>query len=240
MYNPQTSVSISYTEVPELKKNLYNQYNLELNIHPGDVFFMKDFSIGFIFDYQLGVKKKKYCRYYDIRERVCKIHPIRPTACRVYPLTVNLSNRTFPIIEGACTGILEEVNKQFPNMPKGSGYQVNNFEVIQAFLCEYLTYQVTFDYLISQIRLVMSNLGFLFLDSHMIRPETIETYELIDFSQFFKWIITHIKDQKIIQIVEDVQLKFNELQLEFARRIESWNNNPDEIRVPIKLLNSQK
>ena len=97
-YNPQTSVSISYTEVPELKKNLYNQYILELDIHPGDVFFMKDFSIGFIFDYQLEVKKKKYCRYYDIRERVCTIHPIRPTACRAYPFTVNLNNPTFPTI----------------------------------------------------------------------------------------------------------------------------------------------
>ncbi len=81
----------------------------------------------------------------------------------------------------------------------------------------------------------MSNLGFLFLESHMLKPETIQTYELIDFSQFFKWIMTHIKDQKTIQITEDVQLKFNELQLEFARRMDSWSNNPDEISVPIRI-----
>ncbi|KKL93282.1 hypothetical protein LCGC14_1876240 [marine sediment metagenome] len=74
----------------------------------------------------------------------------------------------------------------------------------------------------------------------MLKPETIETYELIDFSQFFKWIMTHIKDQKTIQITEYVQLKFNDLQLEFARRIDSWNDNPDEISVPISLSNFQE
>ncbi len=119
-YNPQTSVSIHYIEVNELKKDLYNQYNLELDVHPGEVFFMKDYSKGFIFEYHLGVKKKKYCRYYDIRKRVCKIHPIRPTACRSYSLTVNLNNPTFPTIEGTCMEILEEVKKQFPNMRKGT------------------------------------------------------------------------------------------------------------------------
>ncbi len=52
--------------------------------------------------------------------------------------------------------------------------------------------------------------------------------------------MTHIKDQKTIQITEYVQLKFNDLQLEFARRIDSWNDNPDEISVPISLSNFQE
>jgi len=232
-YNPQTSVSVSNTEISEMKETLYNQYNLELDYHPGEVFFMKDFSIGFIIDYQLGVKKKKYCKYYDIHERACKIHPIRPAACRTYPLIVNLNNPIFPTIEGTCNFIIEELRKQFPNQRNGSGYQINNFELIDAFFFEFITHKVSFNYLLSQFRLLRSNLGFLFLDSQMINPEKIEKYELIDFSQFFQWILTHINDQKILQIVEDVQLKLNELQLEFAKKIESWKNNPYDISVYI-------
>ncbi len=64
-YNPQVSVSIPFSEIPELKKNLSNHYNLGLQVHPEFVLFMRNIQVGFIFQYQLGVKKKKYCRYYN-------------------------------------------------------------------------------------------------------------------------------------------------------------------------------
>ncbi len=128
--NPQESVSILYTEIPELKKNLSNNYNLELQVHPEFVFFMRDVKVGFIYQYQLGVKKKKFCRYYDIRKRECKIYPIRPSICRSYPLALNLNDTTFPTIEPTCTGITNEVKKQFPNLKDGVAYNYNKIELV--------------------------------------------------------------------------------------------------------------
>ena len=239
-YNPQVSVTIPYTEVPELRENLYNQYNLGLKVYPEYVLFMKDFPVGFIVQYQMGVKKKKFCRYYDIQKRECKIYSIRPSTCRAYPLTANPENPTFPTIESTCKGISKAIEKQFPNMREGEPYQINNFEMIQAFFHEFLTFQVIHEFILSQIELILSNLGFLFLDSYMITPEKIEGYELIDFSQFFRWVKTHVQDKNIIQILKQVQLKFDQLRLETARNISSWKNNPDQIHVPIRFWDNQE
>lgn len=112
--------------------------------------------------------------------------------------------------------------------------------MIQAFLHEFLTFQVIYEFILSQIELILLNLGFLFLDSYIITPEIIEGYELIDFSQFFRWAKTHIQDKNVIQILEQVQFKFDQLRLETAQNILSWKNNPDQIQVPIRFWNSQE
>ena len=96
------------------------------------------------------------------------------------------------------------------------------------------------EFILSQIELISSNLAFLFLDSYMITPEKIEGYELIDFSQFFRWAKTHIQDKNIIQILEQVQFKFDQLRLETAQNILSWKNNLDQIHLPIRFWNSQE
>lgn len=60
LLNPKTSVTILYNEKYELEQNLLN-YDLKARFYPETVFFMKDYPYGFIYSYQLGVKKKKYC-----------------------------------------------------------------------------------------------------------------------------------------------------------------------------------
>ena len=125
-YEPQVSATIPFSEIPELRKNLFNNYNVELRVLPEFVLFMRDINVGFVYQYKLGVKKKKFCYYYDIRKRECKIYPIRPSTCRSYPLTLNMNNPTFPTIEPTCTGITNEIKKQFPNMKEGEAYNINN------------------------------------------------------------------------------------------------------------------
>lgn len=235
-YNPLTSLTIPYTEVPELKRNLKRHYNLELDIHPQHVFFMKDFSVGFIFQYQVGVKKKKCCRYYDVQNRICKIYPIRPSTCREYPLAVNPSNLTFPSIEATCTGLIREVMRQHSDYKDGEPYHFNTLDIFNAFLTESLTFQMMHFYRVSQLEIITLDLGDLFLDYESITPKRIEKYKLLDFDEFFKWATTNVKERKSLQAIKEAKQKFEQLQIETARNLCSWRNNPDSIHIPIRIF----
>ena len=195
---------------------------------------MRDFQVGFICQYQLGVKKKKYCRYYDIRKRECKIYPIRPSTCRSYPLTFNINNSTFPTIEPICTGITNEVKKQFPNREDGVTYNINNADLINTFFQEFLIYQIIHEFLVSHLQILLSNLSFIFFDPKMISPQKVEGYQLLDFSQFFEWTKDYIKEKKVADIVELVRGQIEQLRVETFSRLQSWKNNPNKIEVPIR------
>ncbi len=230
-YNPQRSLTIPFFEIPELKKNLSNKYNLELQVHPEFVFFMRDFQVGFIYQYQLGVKKKKYCRYYDIRKRQCKIYPVRPSVCRSYPLALNINNSTFPTIDTSCTGITNEIKKQFPNMKEGGTYNFNIEGLIKAFLHEFLIYQITHEYLVSQLQIILSNLALIFLDPDIITPQKVEGYKLLDFSQFFEWTKDYFKEKRVADILKLVRSQIEQLRIETFSKLQSWKNNPNTIEV---------
>ncbi|HEC40613.1 MAG TPA: YkgJ family cysteine cluster protein [bacterium] len=234
VYNPQVSVSVLYTEVPGLEKNLKEKYNLELKVHPAYVLFLKDFQVGFIYEYQVGVKKKKYCRYYDLRKRLCKIYSIRPSSCRSYPLTLNTSNPTFPSIEPICTGIINEINKQNPNMREGDLFNFSKTGLIKAFFQEFLIFQVTCQFLLSQLDTILSHLGFLFFDPNMVKPHKVERFKLLDFDQFFGWAEDHIKDKRIVDNIEMVRLKIEKLRIETFSNLQSWKNNPNKIKMPFR------
>ena len=232
--NPQVSVSIPFSEIPELKKNLSNEYNLELQVHPEFVLFMRDIKVGFIYQYQLGVKKKKYCRYYDIRKRECKIYPIRPSTCRSYPLSLNINNPTFPTIEPTCTGISNELKKQFPNMKEGEAYNFSSDGLINAFFYEFLLFQITNEFLVSQLHLILSNLDFIFLEPDIITPQKVEGYKLLDFSQFFEWAKDRIKEKRVVDILKLVRSQIEQLRIDTFSRLQSWKNNPNTIEVPFR------
>ena len=235
IYNPQVSVAVFYTEIPELKINLKEKYNLELKVHPAYVLFLKDFQVGFIYQYQIGVKKKKFCRYYNIRKRMCKIYPIRPSTCRSYPLIFNTSDPTFPSIESICTGINNEIKKQIPNMREGELIDFSKVGLIQAFFQEFLIFHVTCEFLFSQLNTILSHLDFLFFDPSLIKSQKVEGYTLFDFSQFFKWTEDHIKEKKIVDIIEMVGFQIEKLRIETFTNLQSWKNNPSKINVPFRL-----
>ncbi|KKM85854.1 hypothetical protein LCGC14_1284870 [marine sediment metagenome] len=234
IYNPQVSVSVFFTEIPDLEKNLKEKYNLELKVHPAYVLFLKDFQVGFIYQYQVGVKKKKYCQYYDMRKRVCKIYPIRPSTCRSYPLTINTSNLTFPSIEPICTGIMNGINNQIPNMREGDFFNFSQAGLIKAFFQEFLIFQVTCEFLMSQLNIILSHLDFLFFDPSELKPQKVEGYKLLDFSEFFKWSKYNIKEKKIVGIIEKVKFQIEKLRIETFSNLQSWKNNPNKIKVPFR------
>ena len=57
---------IQKSQLPKLKSNIRQQYNLDLSVYPQGVFFMKDFPVGFIFMYQMGVSMPSLRIYFDV------------------------------------------------------------------------------------------------------------------------------------------------------------------------------
>jgi len=233
--NPEISVAIPYTELPKLKINIRQQYNLDLRVHPQGVFFMKDFPVGFIYLYQMGVKKKKYCMFYDIRQRKCKIYSVRPSTCRSFPLIFNPRNISFPSIEWACTEIENEVRKQFPTMKDKQVFQLDNIELARTFLDEFMIFNLHNEFMISLAHLIFSNLGFLFLDTESITSERINSYELRDFYQFFTWGHVNIRNEKARLLLNEVQTRYEQLLSETYLKKRSWESNPNDIQIPIKI-----
>ena len=233
--NPELSVAIPYTELPKLKINIRQLYNLNLRVHPQEVFFMKDFPVGFIYMYQMGVRKKKFCIFYDIRQRKCKIYSVRPSACRSFPLIFNPLNISLPTIEGACTGIENEFRRQFPAMKVGQVFEIDNTELARAFLDEFLLFILDNEFMLSLIHLIVPNLGFLFLNREQIIPERINNYELKDFSQFFTWAHANIRNEKARLLLNEVQTRYEQLLSETYLKKRSWESNPNDIQIPIKI-----
>jgi len=112
-FNPATSLIVNYQEKHKIEKYLKNSSNLEFKIYPMEAFFMKDFPIGFIYEYQLGIKEKKYCFYYDIENKKCKIYPYRPAVCKYFPLKASQKPNKMPEIATKCHSIKQFVEKEF-------------------------------------------------------------------------------------------------------------------------------
>ena len=233
--NPEISVTIPYTELPTLKTNIRQLYNLDLRVYPQEVFFLKDYPIGFIYMYHLGVKKRKYCIFYDIHQRKCKIYSARPSACRIFPLVFNPDNINFPTIEWACTGIENEFKRQFPALKVGQAFEINNIELAHAFLDEFSLFVLNNEFMLSLFHLIVPHLGFLLLNGEPITPERISNYQLHDFSQFFTWTLSNIRNQKTRLLLKETQKRYNQLQLEADCKKRLWNSNADEIQIPIKI-----
>lgn len=173
--------------------------------------------------------------FYDIRQRKCKIYSVRPFTCRSFPLIFNPDNISFPTIEWACTGIENEVRKQFPAMKDRQVFQIDNIELARSFLDEFLLFILYNEFMISLIHLIFSNLGFLFLNKENIIPERIINYELKDFSQFFTWAQLNIKNQKTRLLLNEVRTRYKQLQSETYLKKRSWESHPNNIQIPIKI-----
>ena len=173
--------------------------------------------------------------FYDIRQRKCKIYSVRPSTCRSFPLIFNPDNISLPSIEWACTGIKKEVKKQFPTLKDKQVFQIDNIELARSFLDEFLLFILYNEFMISLIHLIFSNLGFLFLNKENIIPERIINYELKDFSQFFTWAQLNIKNQKTRLLLNETHRRYEQLQLETHHKRRSWESNPNDIKIPIKI-----
>jgi len=208
--NPKASVTILYNEKYELEQNLLN-YGLKARFYPETVFFMKDYPYGFVYSYQLGVIKKKYCMFYDLSKRECKIYPIRPIICRSYPLGCNAFKGLNLLPEATCTGVIEMINHVDPYVKKGElvYYPFSQDQMASAFSIEFFLRANIINFTRWELKMILDKLGSMFLDEKNVTPSRVNNYTLLNFHEFLGWAkdkITEkhqrLKIQQFTQIFE--------------------------------------
>ena len=192
-----TSLAILYSEKYELEQNLLN-YDLEARFYPQMVFFMKDNPYGFIYSYQLGVKKKKYCMFYDLSKRECKIYPIRPAVCRSYPLGCNAFEGMTLLPEASCTGVKEMLHQVDPTIEDGElgYYPISQEQMASAFPNEFFLRVNILNFIIWEVSIILDHLGTIFLGEKNVTPSRVSNYTLLNFQEFLSWAKHNITEKQ--------------------------------------------
>ena len=206
--NPKTSVAIDYIERQVFEKNIRSKFQIDPKFYPLEVIFLKNFKVGFILNYQIGVINKKNCMFFDLGDKICKIYHSRPTVCRSYPLILNEYDPFNPIPEGACIGLMKEIKRQYPSTrSKGEFIYFNKIkeELKYAFPKEYRVFMNTHNYIISLNSLYFELVGTIFLDiSNPIELRKVKNYKFLDLSKFFSWANNNLKDIRLNHLKKKV------------------------------------
>lgn len=194
--NPATSLTILYNEKYELEQNLLH-YDLKARFYPEMVFFMKDYPYGFVYSYQLGVKKKKYCMFYDLSKRECKIYPIRPVICRSYPLGCNAFEGSNLLPEATCTGVKNMIHQIDPGVIEGElvYYPSSQDQMNSAFPAEFFLRANIINFSKWELRIILENLGSMFLKDKDVIPSKMKDYTLLNFKEFLSWAKVKINNK---------------------------------------------
>ncbi len=194
--NPKTSLTILYNEKYELKQNLL-KFDLQARFYPEMVFFMKDYPYGFEYSYQLGVKKKKYCLFYDLSKRECKVYPVRPIICRTYPLGCNAFEGSNLLPEATCTGVKEMINQVDPYIKEGElvYYPFSQNQMASVFRSEFFLGANIIGFTRWELKIILDNLGSMFLDDKSVTPSRVSDYTLLNFQEFLGWAKVKITDK---------------------------------------------
>lgn len=210
---PKTSVTVHYLEKPRIESAIKERFNLKPKFFPFRVLFLRDFPIGFIYDYQLGVKKKKYCMFYDLKKRNCKIYPVRPTVCRSFPLKINPFDDEKPIINLNCTAIETELKKYVPNIEKLENIFFNNPEesMISIFTNEYKNFKKLV-YWNKRIPIFFKIMKPIFLALDIVTPDRVKNYELDDMGNFLNWAKQNLDEKIYISKFNELKKKIKELK----------------------------
>ena len=198
--NPTTSLTILYNEKLDLELRLIN-YDLPARFYPELVFFMKDYPYGFVYSYQLGVKKKKYCILYDLSKRECKVYPVRPVICRTYPLGCNAFEGSNLLPEATCTGVIEMVHQVDPSIREGElvYYPSSQEQMTSAFRIEFFLGTNIIGFSRWELKIILDNLGSMFLEDKEVTPSRVSDYTILNFREFLSWAKVKIteKHQKL-------------------------------------------
>ena len=191
-YNPKISMDIPYFEIPKLKVHLLSLEKENPIVHPLDVFFLKEKSVGFIFGYQLAVKNDKMCYFYDSANKRCEIYQDRPNSCRYYPLSYNPENLSKPIPHGICQAFMDEIARKCPSIQEGTSLRFSNFDIAESFKNEFKIYLDIIYYLLAQRSLFFKYFKSSILNIKNVKPTKVNHYKLLDFSEFFSWASKHL------------------------------------------------
>ena len=220
--NPKTSLTILHNEKYELKQNLL-KIDLHARFYPEIVFFMEKYPYGFIYSYQLGVKKNKYCMFYDLSKRECKIYPIRPAVCRTYPLGRNSFDGSNILPEATCTGVIEMINQIDPYIKEGElvYYPSSEDQMASAFPIEFFLGTNFISFSRWELTIILENLGSIFLKDKEVMPSRVKDYTLLNFREFLGWAKNNItnKQQKLMMQRFSQNLDFGKQQ--FAQQLAS-------------------
>lgn len=218
--NPKSSLVILYNEKFELEQNLIN-YDLQARFYPQVVFFMKDYPVGFIYSYQLGVKKKKYCMFYDLSKLECKIYPIRPMICRVYPLGPNSFNGLNFLPEGTCLGATEMIRLVDSSFKEGElvYFPTSQKQMSSAYPVEFFLLTNVMNFNSWELEIILENLGSMFNLEKSMTASRVEEYTLLNFRDFIGWTRKNITNKQQKLMVQQFSQKLEFGKQHFAQQL---------------------
>lgn len=215
--NPKTSVIVHYKEKPGIEKYIISNTNLKPKFMPMHLLFLRDYPIGFIYEYQLGVKKNRFCHYYYNKNRKCKIYEKRPAVCSYYPLRFSENNPRMPGVNLNCS----DIKKELPNLKKGD-IVIQKFEyndLLLAFPREYKVFLKTrFDWFV-KVSYIFYAFKHLFIPPNEVHPNQIRDYRLVDMSEFFTWASKNLKTSRDRSILREVKEKYNDIAKKLLKEI---------------------
>ena len=210
---PKTSVIVHYKEKPGIENYIISNTNLKPKFIPMHILFLRDYPIGFIYEYQLGVKKNRFCHYYNKKNQKCKIYEKRPAVCSYHPLIFSENDPRVPNVNHSCSVIEKELKKKIPNLKKGDPIiqKLEYDDLLLAFPSEYKVFLKTrFDWFV-KASYIFNAFNNLFILTNKIRPNQIEDYKLVDMSEFFTWASKNLKTTRDRSILREVKENYNNI-----------------------------
>lgn len=140
--------------------------------------------------------------FYDLSKRECKIYPVRPVICRSYPLGRNSLDGSNLLPEATCTGVIEMINSVDPYFKEGElvYFPFSQEQMASVFPVGFLLLTNIIRFNKWELRIILENLGSMFLDEKEVTPSRVKDYTLLNFHEFLGWAKVKIteKHQKLM------------------------------------------
>ena len=220
-FNPSTSAIVNYHERPEIERFIDNNTNFNVNIKPMETFFMKDFKIGFIYEYQMGVKDKQHCYYYDKENRRCHIYSHRPAVCKYYPFQIANQNFHIPKPSTDCLLIMNFVKNQYNAKQKENiSFNLEYDHLKKAFPMEYKIFLKTRAGWFIQNQYIQRKFEDLLIPPTELSPKRVKEYKIRDMKYFFEWAKVNFKDPENIYLLEKLNENYATIAKESLKKIQ--------------------
>ena len=217
--NPKLGINILSFEIDKMRQNLTPKQLLKINY--GFTFFLKDYPIGFVTQYQIRYNKYDYCSFFNFKTKKCNIYNFRPLVCRIFPLS-HLGNGIYVFGEddlSRCKSFQSEIMHQNSIKPENIDkdmIQFSNLNLTHSFPPFVYEKQKLNQTTISQ-NIFLDNFSNIILSPNQLIqliPNKIKIYKLLDLKNFTKWFRTNIKNKKLLE-----KLNNYEEQLKFSNKI---------------------
>ncbi len=209
-FNPNTSVVVNYHEKPEIEKYIDNNTKFKVKIIPMEVFFMKNFKIGFIYEYQMAVKNKQYCYYYDKENKRCQIYSHRPAVCKYYPLLLTNRNFHIPKPNADCILIKNYIEIQYNvRLKEKIRFNLKYEHLKKSFPMEYKIFLKTRAEWFIQNLYVQNLFEDLLIPPAKLSLKIFKEYKIRDMKYFFEELNINFKNPENISLLEEFKENYD-------------------------------